>query len=246
MIEVTIAPSVPDTKMPVEAEDAYQLPEGFVYLDEVVDGVYWDCKYATDDNFTGAPVDGYESNRIACSEKMAQALIKARDLAAEKGLSLLIWDAARPQRAVDRFVEWASEPEDGKTREAHYPNLKKSSLFKKGYIARHSGHSRGAAVDLTLLDESGEALNMGGAFDLMDVRSHHGAKGLTKLQRENRKTLRRLMEACGLKAYKNEWWHYSLADEPFPGEYFDFAIGGTPERAAMQGPEETPQPDESE
>lgn len=233
--------------MPVEAEEAYRLPEGFVYLDEAVSGVYWDAKYASSDNFTGAPVDGYGSNRVACSKALAGALKAARDLAAEQGLQLLVWDAARPQRAVDRFVEWSQQPEDEKTRAAHYPRLKKTQLFDEGYVARRSGHSRGAAVDLTLLDENGEALDMGGAFDLMDARSHHGAKGLNKPQRDNRKALLNLMRACGFKPYKSEWWHYSLADEPFPGEYFDFAIGGEaasyplPEPARLPGTVDTDQ-----
>lgn len=212
--------------MPVEPEEAFRLPEGFVYLDEAVPGVYWDAKYASSDNFTGAPVDGYSANRIACSKKLAAALIKARDLAGAQGFSLLVWDAARPQRAVDRFVEWSKEPEDQKTRAEHYPNLKKSLLFQEGYIARRSGHSRGAAVDLTLFTGDGVPLDMGGGFDLMDDTSHHGAKGLTKEQTKNRKTLKKLMEACGFEAYKSEWWHYSLKNEPFPGEYFDFVIGG--------------------
>jgi D-alanyl-D-alanine dipeptidase len=222
-----------DRGMPALPDEAYQLPEGFVYLDEAVPGVSWDAKYASDDNFTGAPVDGYSANRVACSQAMAEALTKARDLAAEQGLSLLVWDAARPQRAVDRFVEWSQQPEDGKTQAEHYPNLKKTQLFKEGYIARRSGHTRGAAVDLTLMDSSGTPLDMGGGFDLMDEKSHHGAKGLTKAQRQNRKTLKKLMAGAGLKSYEAEWWHYSLEDEPFPGEYFDFVIGGEATRTPL-------------
>ena len=225
--------------MPVLFEEVYRLPDGFVYLDEAVPGVYWDAKYASQDNFTGAVVDGYKSNRVACSKEMAKALSKARDLAEEKGLSLLIWDAARPQRAVDRFVQWSQEPEDGKTRKEHYPNLKKTQLFQEGYIARRSGHTRGAAVDLTLLDADGTTLDMGGAFDLMDEKSHHGAKGLTKLQTRNRNLLKSLMAAVGLTSYESEWWHYALADEPFPGEYFDFVIGGEAARYPLPMP---PQP----
>lgn len=215
-----------DRGMPLLPDEAYQLPEGFVYLDEAVSGVRWDAKYAGSDNFTGAPVDGYAGNRVACSKAMAKALEKARDLAAEKGLSLLVWDAARPQRAVDRFVAWSQQPEDGKTRREHYPNLKKTQLFREGYIARRSGHTRGAAVDLTLVDSNGTPLDMGGGFDLMDEKSHHGAKGLSKAQRENRNMLKALMAEAGLKSYEAEWWHYSLEDEPFPGQYFDFIIGG--------------------
>jgi D-alanyl-D-alanine dipeptidase len=222
--------------MPELAEEAYRLPEGFVYLDEAVPGVYWDAKYASSDNFTDAPVDGYAANRIALSEKLAASLIKARDEAAKKGLYLLVWDAARPQRAVDRFVEWAREPENGATRETHYPNLQKSQLFREGYIATRSAHTRGAAVDLTLVDESGEMLDMGGGFDLMDEKSHHGAKGLTPEQAENRLLLKKLMRSAGFVAYSNEWWHYSLAREPFPGEYFDFVIGGDAARTPWKMP----------
>lgn len=236
-MEIAMQAEMPaEDGMPLLFEEAYRLPEGFVYLDEAVPGVYWDAKYASEDNFTGAVVAGYAANRIACSERMAAALMTARDLAAAKGLMLLVWDAARPQRAVDRFVEWSKEPEDGKTKRSHYPNLKKSRLFQEGYIAARSAHTRGAAVDLTLMDERGVPLDMGGAFDLMDEKSRHGADGLTKTQSENRKTLKKLMAAAGLKAYESEWWHYSLRDEPFPGEYFDFVIGGASARYPMPMP----------
>lgn len=238
-MEISLPAPAPAQIMPVEIEAAYRLPEGFIYLDMALPGVYWDAKYASADNFTGAPVDGYEANRIALSNKLAGALETARDMAAQEGLYLLVWDSARPQRAVDGFIAWSQAPEDAKTQKIHYPNLKKSQLFSQGYIARRSAHSRGAAVDLTLTDAYGIPLDMGGGFDLMDARSHHGAKGLTESQSANRKALRTLMEACGFKAYKSEWWHYSLRDEPFPGQYFDFAIGG---EAARSPRIETPRP----
>ena len=207
--------------------DLYALPEGFVYLDEAAPGIRWDAKYATEDNFTGRIVDGYEANRIALSREMAQVLIRAQAIATEKGYRLLVWDAARPQRAVDDFVAWSKEPEDGRTKEAHYPSLRKDELFGE-YIARRSGHSRGGAVDLTLLTPEGEEVDMGSDFDLMDPRSHHGAKGLTKAQQANRELLCSIMKQAGLNPYKSEWWHYSLQQEPYPDTYFDFVIGGTP------------------
>ena len=209
-----------------EAAERYRLPEGFGYLDEEAPGIRWDAKYAGSDNFTGAPVDGYEADRVAVSFELASALLEAQRLARAEGLDLLVWDAARPQRAVDRFVAWSKESEDGLTKEAHYPNLDKRELIGE-YVARRSGHSRGGAVDLTLTDAEGEPLDMGGAFDLMDARSHHGAKGLTRAQTKRRALLRRIMKQAGFKAYESEWWHYSLKDEPFPGQYFDFAIGET-------------------
>lgn len=205
------------------------LPEGFVYLDEALSGVAWDAKYATRDNFTGQVVDGYASNRVALAQKMVGPLSRARDLAAGAGYGLLVWDAARPQRAVDCFAAWAALSEDNRTRARHYPNLKRSQLFELGYIARRSGHSSGRAIDLTLTGaRSGRALDMGGCFDLMDERSHHGAAGLTPAQALNRAALRDIMCACGFADYQNEWWHYSLIDEPFPGQYFDFIICGEP------------------
>lgn len=233
--DVNVYPAY-DANMPAEADEMeYALPEGFVYLDEAIEGVLWDAKYSTEDNFIGSVVDGYQSNRIACAKKMIPALIEARDLAQEKGYQLLIWDAARPQRAVDHFVSWAAEPEDGKSKEQHYPNIKKAQLFQKGYVAKRSGHSRGAAVDLTLVDaETGEAIDMGGAFDLMDKRSHHGAKGLTKQQTANRNALKSIMKQSGFSPYSNEWWHYTLNNEPFPGQYFDFVIGGRSQEEQVQ------------
>lgn len=210
-----------------EIAELYQLPEGFVYLDEAAPGILWDAKYATFDNFTGAVVDGYEANRIALAREAAKALVKAQELAKEKGLQLLIWDAARPQRAVDCFVRWSEAAEDGKTKAEHYPNLQKTQLFGE-YIARRSGHSRGGAIDLTLADARGNPIDMGGGFDLMDARSHHDAKGLSKAQARNRNLLRSIMKKAGFKPYASEWWHYTLRDEPFPDIYFDFVIGGKP------------------
>jgi D-alanyl-D-alanine dipeptidase len=199
--------------------------EGFVFLDKALPGVFWDAKYATADNFTGAAVDGYGINRVVGAREMAAALQKAQRLAAAKGFGLLLWDGYRPQRAVDRFLCWAAGPEDGRTKEKHYPNIDKADIVPLGYVAARSGHSRGSAVDLTLCDlKSGQAVDMGGDFDQMDVRSHHGALGIAPEAARNRETLQGIMEASGFSAYECEWWHYLLKDEPYPGRYFDFPI----------------------
>ena len=201
------------------------LPEGFAYLDEAIPGVRWEAKYAGSDNFTGCPVDGYRANRVAGTLEMLSGLLEARDAAKEEGLSLLVWDAYRPCRAVADFMRWAAAPEDGKTRAAHYPRLTKNLLFKEGYIAEKSGHSRGSTVDLTLADAQGRPLDMGGIFDLMDERSHHGSPDATPGQKENRSRLLHIMQRAGFLPYENEWWHYRLDGEPYPNEYFDFVIG---------------------
>jgi D-alanyl-D-alanine dipeptidase len=198
---------------------------GFVFLDEVLPGIRWDAKYATWDNFTGTPVDGYEVNRIVGSHALAEALLEAKLRAAVLGLGLLLWDGYRPQRAVNRFIEWSAQPEDGRTKTRFYPNIDRAGMFTKGYVAPKSGHSRGSAVDLTLYRlDSGELAPMGGRHDLMDARSHHGARGISGIEAQNRRTLCSVMEHSGFDRYDYEWWHYSLSDEPHPDTYFDFPI----------------------
>ena len=200
------------------------LPEGFVFLDETVPGFCWDAKYATADNLTGAPLNGYNVNRVVGSRALAEALAAAAEYFAGLGYRLYGFDAYRPQRGVQSFVDWAKRPEDGRTKAKFYPNLDKSQLFPLGYIAERSGHSRGGSIDLTLAAPDGTPIDMGGDFDLMDDRSHHGFADLNAAQRENRRVLREGMLRFGFKDYENEWWHYNLKSEPYPDTYFDFPI----------------------
>jgi D-alanyl-D-alanine dipeptidase len=201
------------------------MEKGFVFLDEVLPGIRWDAKYATWDNFTGKPVDGYVVNRIVGTNELAAALLVAREQAADLGYGLLLWDGYRPQRAVDRFLQWSEEPEDGYTKSKHYPNINRSEMIRNGYVATLSSHSRGSAIDLTLYRLDTDALvPMGGNFDLMDVISHHDAKGITKAEIKNRRLLRSIMESSGFNSYDCEWWHYKLTNEPYPSTYFDFPI----------------------
>jgi D-alanyl-D-alanine dipeptidase len=197
----------------------------FFFVDELVSGIRWDAKYATWDNFTGKPVDGYEANRIVAAKALCTALADAREAAASRGFGLLLWDGYRPQRAVDCFLRWSKQPENGRTKLRHYPNIDRADMVQKGYVAARSGHSRGSSVDLTLFDlATGELTAMGGDYDLMDPISHHGAKGITQVEAANRDHLRSVMEACGFHSYKYEWWHYTLKAEPYPATYFDFPI----------------------
>jgi D-alanyl-D-alanine dipeptidase len=197
----------------------------FSFVDDTVAGIRWDAKYATWDNFTGKPVDGYLANRIVGSRALCSALETAREKAASLDFGLLLWDGYRPQRAVDCFLRWSQQVEDGRKKLRHYPNIDRPEMFEKGYVAARSGHSRGGTVDLTLFDlVSDELAPMGGDHDLMDPISHHGAKGITPIEAMNRQYLRSIMEDCGFTAYCCEWWHYSLTDEPYPNTYFDFPI----------------------
>ena len=199
--------------------------DDFVFVDELVSGIRWDAKYATWDNFTGKPVDGYLANRIVGPRALCAALRRARDGAAALGYGLLLWDGYRPQRAVDCFLRWSKQPEDGRTKRRHYPNTDRFEIVQKGYVAARSGHSRGSAIDLTLYDLADSTLvPMGGDHDVMDSVSHHGTGGITPAEARNRRALCAIMEASGFSAFDCEWWHYSLKDEPYPNTYFDFPI----------------------
>lgn len=197
----------------------------FVFLDEALPGIRWDAKYATADNFIGEVVDGYRINRVVGTLAMASALQKARKCAQALDLDFFLWDGYRPQRAVNHFLRWVESSENGKTKAHHYPNIAKTEIVPQGYVAEKSGHSRASTIDLTLYNSAnGEFLDMGGDFDLMDIRSHHGAAGLPEIASHNRALLKEIMESSGFQAYVCEWWHYSLKNEPYPDTYFDFPI----------------------
>lgn len=201
------------------------MKDDFVFVDELVSGIRWDAKYATWDNFTGKPVDGYLANRIVGTRALCDALGWAQEEAAALGFGLLLWDGYRPQRAVDCFLRWSEQPEDGRTKRRHYPNIRRPEMFERGYVAARSGHSRGSTVDLTLYRlATDELAPMGGGHDLMDPISHHGARGIAPDAARNRQHLRDVMEACGFSSYDCEWWHYTLRGEPHPDTYFDFPI----------------------
>ena len=197
----------------------------FVYVDEHVRGIRWDAKYATWDNFTGKPVDGYWTNRIVGTRALCAGLERAQAEAASLGFGLLLWDGYRPQRAVDHFMRWSIEAEDGRTKLRHYPNIDRAAMFDRGYVATRSGHSRGSTVDLTLFRlVTGELAAMGGDHDLMDPVSHHGASGVPQDVEQNRRHLSSIMTGSGFSPYECEWWHYTLTDEPYPDTYFDFPV----------------------
>ncbi|MEU6248562.1 D-Ala-D-Ala dipeptidase VanX [Glycomyces sp. NPDC047010] len=201
--------------------------DGFAFVDEALPGVRWDAKYAGPDNFTGRAVDGYLASRVVGTVELCAALERAQGKAEARGFGLLVWDAYRPQRAVDAFLRWAEEPEDGAAKARHYPNIARTEMVERGYVAPRSGHSRGSTVDLTFTYlDTGAPVPMGGDHDLMDPVSHHGAEGVPELAAANRQALRSVMESCGFRAYPWEWWHYTLRDEPYPETYFDFPVEG--------------------
>ncbi len=142
-----------------------------------------------------------------------------------KGYRLKIYDAYRPQMAVTNFVEWAKDPNDTRMKQYFYPELDKNMLFPQGYINEHSGHSRGSTVDLTLFDMKTEKeVDMGGTFDFFGEQSHPDYREITEQQYENRMLLRDTMIAHGFKPLAEEWWHFTLENEPYPDTYFTFPV----------------------
>ena len=197
--------------------------EGFVDIAAYIPGVAVEAKYATHDNLTGAPLDGYRANKALMTKISADALARAVAEFRRMGYGVLVYDAYRPQKAVDNFVRWSQEPETGATKATFYPELDKPQLVPLGYIAKKSGHTRGSTVDLTLTLD-GVPVDMGTEFDWMMDKSHHGAPGLTAEQQQNRALLRGVMCWAGFQPIEGEWWHYRYMTEPYPDTYFDFDI----------------------
>ena len=198
-------------------------PAGFVDLAEAVPGIVVDLRYLGENNFVGTPIEGYEAGNCYISKEAALALASVQEELAAFGLGLKVFDAYRPQRAVDHFIRWAEDLDDTKMKPAFYPRVSKQHLFRDGYIAARSGHSRGSTVDLTIVSEDGE-LDMGTPFDFFGSESHGASLAVTPQQRANRALLRSVMTKHGFRPLAEEWWHFTLDDEPYPGTYFDFPV----------------------
>ena len=204
---------------------AHELPDGFCYVQEIIPDVIQDIRYAGTHNFVGEVIDGYEAPLAIMTEKAALRLKDAADEFREMGYRILIYDAYRPLMAVKHFLRWSKDADDLRMQEEFYPECKnKTLLVEQGYIARNSSHTRGSALDLTLVDAEGVPLDMGTCFDYFGKAAWHGAKGLTEEQQANRKLLKTVMEKHGFKPFDKEWWHYRLRGEPFPDTSFDFPV----------------------
>ena len=213
------------------AEDGTNLSDDasdFVLLSEAVPDAILEIRYYSTYNFVGDRIDGYEEPVAILTEEAAAALKEASDDLISQGYRLKIYDAYRPQMAVDNFMAWALDEEDVRMKQYFYPELDKDVLFPQGYIAEHSGHSRGSTVDLTLFDmETEKEVDMGGTFDYFGELSHPDYTDITEEQYENRMILREAMMKHGFKPLEEEWWHFTLVDEPYPDTYFTFPVNST-------------------
>ncbi len=204
---------------------AAERPAAFVDVTAVVPGLLVEARYASAHNFVGTPIDGYERPVCLLTRQAAQGLAAVqRDLAAH-GLGLKVFDCYRPVRAVMHFVRWARDVRDTAMKAEFYPTVDKRDLFRLGYIAAQSGHSRGSTVDLGLVTlADGKELDMGTPFDTFSPRSWPGDTGVSAAARQNRATLSAAMRRGGFRPYDREWWHFTLRGEPFPDTYFDFPV----------------------
>ena len=198
---------------------------GFVRIGEILPDVIQEIRYYTSYNFIGERIDGYEAPVAMMTRETADALAKASREAIRRGYRLKIFDAYRPQKAVDHFVRWAKDTADIRMKAYFYPEIEKNRIIPEGYIAEKSGHSRGSTVDLTLFDmAAGQEADMGGPFDYFGELSHLDFDGISAGQRRNRMLLRKIMTENGFRPLAEEWWHFTLAGEPYPEIYFTFPV----------------------
>jgi len=229
------------------------LPPGFVYLRDVAPGIAQDMRYAGANNFTGHPLPGYDAAECVLKREAAEALGRVQADLAKQNLGLKVYDCYRPTRAVLAFARWAQSADDGATRR-FYPKLDKRRLFADGYIASHSAHSTGIAVDLTLIARDAKenkkpaafdphatygpctgpaaqrapdnSLDMGTGFDCFDGKAHTASGAVTPEQARRRGLLVAAMRKRGFRNYFREWWHFSFGARP--AQAYDFAIAPRP------------------
>ena len=210
----------------VSCQEKRENPKEFVRVTDVVPDAILEIRYYSTYNFVGQRIDGYEQPIAMLTHEAADSLKAVSDDVKAQGYRLKIYDAYRPQRAVDHFVRWSQDPSDSIMKPYFYPMFEKPVLFEKDYIHSKSGHSRGSTVDLTLFDMNTEKeLDMGGTFDWFGEESHPDYTAtITPEQYANRMILREAMMRHGFQPLYSEWWHFTLSNEPYPDTYFDYPV----------------------
>lgn len=228
---------------------AAMLPKNFVYLNDIDSSIIQEMRYFSQHNFVGRPITGYHANTCILTRPAAIALSKVQQELMQSGLSLKVYDCYRPQKAVNDFIHWSKQVKDQKMKIEFYPKINKARFFELGYVAKKSGHTRGSTVDLTIVAISNpkqanyvpgqrlyqcflpynqrfqdNSIDMGTGFDCLDPSAHFIAPTINLVAKHNRSLLREVMEKYGFTAYINEWWHFTLANEPFPEQYLDFDV----------------------
>lgn len=225
--------------------------KGFVYLNEIDPTILISLHYSSTENFLGTVVDGYKKPVLILTKQAADALKCVQEEVRKDGYSLVVYDAYRPQCAVNHFVTWGQNSQDQVKKKQYYPRIDKAKVFELGYVAKRSGHSRGSTVDITLIKIGNElhpvkeynrklidgyaisilddgTVDMGSSFDLFDLASHYESSLINPKYAKLRSYLRSVMVKHGFRGCAEEWWHFTLKEEPFPANkndsYFDFEI----------------------
>jgi D-alanyl-D-alanine dipeptidase len=202
-----------------------QLPEGFVYANDVIPDIDVELRYYSSNNFVGTVINGYNANKLILTKQTAETLKKVQNYLQQQNLCLKVYDGYRPQRAVDHFIVWARDINDTLNKHIFYPNVKKKDLFKEEYIASKSGHSRGSTIDITIIDgNTSLPIDMGSTYDFFGKESWVNFTNISEDQKANRQLLQSVMLKFGFRNYPKEWWHFTLKGEPFPNTYFNFSI----------------------
>jgi D-alanyl-D-alanine dipeptidase len=202
-----------------------QRPGTFVDAASVAPGLIVEARYAGSHNFVGAPIDGYDKPICYLTRPAAAALAQVVADLEPRGLTIKVFDCYRPERAVAHFVRWARNLADVAQKAEFYPQVDKRTLFRDGYIAARSGHSRGSTADLTLARRAdGQELDMGTPFDFFSPRSWPSDRSVHADAQKNRAVLAQAMRKRGFRPYDKEWWHFTLRHEPYPETYFDFPV----------------------
>ena len=203
-----------------------QVPRDFEYIVNEIPNIVLEIRYASKENFIGRVVNGYKSPKVVLTKKALSALKKAQTEFIQLGYGIKVFDAYRPQHAVDDFMQWIKAEKDTVMKHKYYPQLAKKNLVPKGYIVEKSGHSRGSTLDLSLVyldgEKKGQEIDMGSEWDYFGKRSNYDYPEISSKQKENRALLQKIMIKHGFLPYTEEWWHFTLADEPYPDQYFDF------------------------
>jgi zinc D-Ala-D-Ala dipeptidase len=217
------------------AAHAQKLPGSFVYLRDIDPTIIQDIRYASVNNFVGRPLRGYEAAECVVKREVGLRLKSVQEELALQNLSLKMFDCYRPARAVADMVAWSRDGKETPAQKRYNPSFSKADLFRLGYIAERSGHSTGAALDLTLVDLKADnsavfdpgkryadctananlrapegSVDMGTGYDCSDVKANTSAKSITAAQRRWREKLVLVMARRGFVNYSKEWWHFSL------------------------------------
>ncbi len=244
---LTLLPYLILTLRAFSAARSVALPHGFTYIRDLDPTIRVNLKYYNGDNFIGWRIPGYNANRGILTLQAAVALSKAQAIFDRDGYSILVYDSYRPQQSVDYFVNWIKNVDDERNKPFYYPRVDKRTFIEEGYVASRSGHSRGSTLDMTIIKKdlkhleraqremrnfygivlpfmNDNSVDTGTGFDLMDEASHGENNIVSAEHKANREYIRKVMESVGFRVLAEEWWHFTLRDEPFKNTYFNFTV----------------------